>query len=65
MSENEKKCKVIFRQDASANWKLIMDSTPECKAAVKQITGKLGRSGTKYLSKRLVTEEGERVLGGS
>ena len=62
MIKNEKKCKVTFRQDATTNWKLIMESTPECKAAVKQITQKLGRSGTKYLSKRLVDPSGLKVL---
>ena len=60
MSEN--KCKVTFKKDPLTGWKLIMDSTEECKKTVEETSKKLGKYGHKYLAKRLLDSKGVQIL---
>ncbi len=60
MSEEIPKCKVTLKRGKDRAWSLeVNDSSPECLASLKKISGKLGRQGKKYLAKRIETSNPE------
>jgi len=60
MSEEIPKCKVTLKRGKDRAWSLeVNDPSPECLASLKNISGKLGPKGKKYLAKRIETSNPE------
>ena len=60
MSNEIPRCKVTLKRGKDRAWSLeVNDASSECLASLKNIGGKMGRQGKKYLAKRIETRNPE------